>query len=178
MKVILLLIATILLIYLVKRQIILFEWAELESVPCYFKEDTEPFRDLEGNLVYDLRFLQNYSTKLFFTGQYEKADSLYDLIQKRKVGLRLLTYQGDAKMRLKDTSMAINFYQKAVFMVPNRLTIKSKLMEIYLSKKDTSEAQRWARSILDSDVKVRSPDTDTLRLRVQTLFPNLSKLSF
>jgi hypothetical protein len=175
MKALLLLIATALLICLIKRQQLLFEWAELETMPYYFKEDTEPFKDLEGNLSYDLRFLQNYSTKLFFTGQFEKVDSVFDLIQQRKVGLRLLNYQGDTKMRLKDTSMAINFYQKAVFMVPNRFTTKSKLMEIYLSKKDTSEAQKWACSILDAEVKVRSPDIDSLRIRVKTLFPNLSK---
>lgn len=173
MKALLLFTATTLLICLAKRQQLLFEWAELESMPCNFKEDTEPFKDLEGNLVYDLRFLQNYSTKLFFTGQFEKVDSVFDLIQKRKVGLRLLNYQGDTKMRLKDTSMAINFYQKAVFMVPNRFITKSKLMEIYLLKKDTLEAQRWARSILDAEVKVRSPDIDTLRLHVKTLFPHL-----
>jgi hypothetical protein len=175
MKVLLIFIATTLLICLAKRQLLLFEWAELESVPCYSKEDTEPFKGLESNLVYDLRFLQNYSTKLFFTGQFEKVDSVLDLIQKRKVGLRLLNYQGDTKMRLKDTSMAINFYQKAVFMVPNRFTTKSKLMEVYLLKKDSSQAQIWARSILDTEVKIRSPDIDTLRLHVKTLFPNLSK---
>lgn len=175
MKALLFLTAVTLIICLSKRQQLLFEWAELETMPYNFKEDTEPFRDLESNLLHDLRFLQNYSVKLFFTGQFEKADSLFDLIQKRKVGLRLLNYQGDTKMRLKDTSMAIKFYQKAVFTVPNRFTTKSKLMEIYLFKKDTSEAQKWAQSILDADAKVRSPDVDSLRLHVKTLFPHLSK---
>lgn len=152
------------LIRLIQYQLDLFKWKSAHVNFSYQYYELKNYKKLASKLRDNDPFFYDYAQKLVSLSKWEEADSiLTNKVIQRRVTSQLLILRGDIKLCLKDTTQAIENYKLASFIVPNSLTSKFKLMKVHLALKDTLEGYRWANSIVQGRVKIRSPTSDSIQ---------------
>lgn len=168
LKNILVLIALIVVSYTIAQSVsslkYSYEWHEAKKISKFDKEKLHQYKYLNKYLSMNSNFLQDYGNLLYqFTDSIGLATKL---LQKAK--LYEITYNisdnlancyilnGDYDDAIKEVKFLKNF-------VPHYFTPRYTLMKLYLVQKDTTEAIKIGKEIIDLPIKVKSDQVDYIK---------------
>jgi O-antigen polymerase len=154
MKTITSLIIALLIGTLIQQEYYLFKWYTLDTSERSNKLET--YQKLSQKLGHNINFLNYYAQTLIDKGEFLQADSLLNLIAKQNPNHTFFIIWGDTKLMLRDTSVAIDKFLTASYMVPNTVEPKFRLFDIYVQQHDTLNAKIWALKIVNQKIKVPS----------------------
>lgn len=100
--------------------------------------------------------------RLYYSGNLTEAHRAIITCQKYYSGNDVFLLEAQIEVELEKYDDAETSLKKAVYMVPDRMTSRYKLMKFYIMRKDTAAARHWANSILSMRVKIKSSRTDVV----------------
>ncbi len=133
----------------------------LETIPIRYQKNVNFYQSL-SNLYY----LNNQKDKALEV--YEKSNLLYS---------SPLLYQqiGDCYFAQKGYSNAIQNYEMAKNIQPNRFTPRYLLLKVYIEQKDKINALKYANEIVLLDEKVPSSTTNSIKKIAQQFLKSVNK---
>lgn len=117
------------------------------------------YRQLSYSFITDGTVLYQYARELYYCNKPEEARKYLTAAKKLYSSNEVYKLSASIEYDLHNYIQAENDYKTAVYMVPNRMMSRKVLMDFYIERKDTLNALRWAKSILEMPVKVPSEIT-------------------
>ena len=147
---------------------------ELKQVGFKTKSLTE-YKKINGSYIKNGPALYNYAEELFNVNKLEEAKVVVNALKKMYTANDIYILSANIEAELKNIAKAEQDYKTAIFMVPNRMVSRKKLLDFYIQQKDTIPAIFWAKSIINMPVKVRSNITESIQVKTKLILSGLLK---
>lgn len=117
------------------------------------------YHHLCNSFITDGTVLYQYARELYYSNKPKEARKFLTDAKKLFSSNEVYKLSASIEYDLHNYFQAEKDYKTAVYMVPNRMMSRKVLMDFYIERKDTLNALRWAKSILEMPVKVPSEIT-------------------
>ena len=111
----------------------------------------------------------NYGKALVMAEGYEKGICVLKKAKNHLNTTIIETALGDAHKALENYNEAEEAYEKAAYMIPNRLYPHYLLAKLYVESQQYEKARNKAREVLEKEVKVPSTAVREMRLEMERL---------
>ncbi len=122
-------------------------------------------KELYDKIKNNSSFIDNYAQWAMITMPPDKRLPILRQAENVVPTVELFNDIGDTYLSLFNTNVAIQYYKKADLMIPNRITSKYKLFQIYLGAKDSCCALKWCEKALSGSLKIEN--TATLKMKIK-----------
>lgn len=114
-------------------------------------------------------FLRSYAQDLSFLGECRHSNNIYEQAVLLYLDHRMLLAMGENYECDEDYAMAEEYYMRAHYTVPSRFRPLYKLMLLHRTLGNITQAEIYARQILDKRVKVPSRQLNRMRAEAAAL---------
>ena len=121
----------------------------------------------------DIMYL--YAEQLYYSNRLPEALSAINKARNYYVDNKLYSLKAKIEDELGKKSEAEASYLHALYMVPNRMGSRFNLLNFYSNQKDTVNAVRWAKSIINMPVKVPSEQTERMLSETKKILQQITK---
>jgi len=158
--------------YLFLKNQALNDWSSIKNLKKSRKElFVAQYAVLYPYLRDNGRFLLDYGTELFMDKQYKKSLQVLKESSNLLVEIDPYLQQGQVFEKLQDLEEAENIYYYCMQNFPLKLKPQYCLLQLYLLQKDSINAYRLSKKMIDAPVKNHSPEVfEMLRFASKTLF--------
>lgn len=133
---------------------------------AYIATDMEAYRDLQTWFDSDPSFLYNYSYVLYQSDELLKSAEVALKCSNFLASYDLCMLKGEIYFSLADYENAIEAFDRAAKMCPNRFVPLYKIFLCYREMDNQPRADAVARTIYDKPVKVQSPIVRMIKVRI------------
>ncbi len=124
-------------------------------------------------LKYDAAFVDLHAGILLRAGEIREATAVLEKARTFSSSPRLMEKLARARLELGEVDSAQKLAREADSILPWRLTSKDLLADIALRRGNVAEASLWARSVIDTPMKVRTAEGEALKARAFDLWMGL-----
>jgi tetratricopeptide (TPR) repeat protein len=121
----------------------------------------------------DIMYL--YAEQLYYSNRLHEALSAINKARNYYVDNKLYILKANIEDALGKKREAESSYLHALYMVPNRMRSRFDLLNFYLNQKDSVNAFRWAKSIINMPVKIPSEKTERMLRETQKILQQIGK---
>ncbi len=124
-------------------------------------------------LKYDAGFVDLHAGILLRAGEIREATAVLEKARTFSSSPRLMEKLARARLELGEVDTAQKLAREADSILPWRLTSKDLLADIALRRGDVAGASLWARSVIDTPMKVRTAEGEALKTKAFDLWMGL-----
>ena len=133
------------------------------------------YKDLSVRMANNVNFLFNYASVLYRVGQYDKSLFYAKKCLKWRNNYDVQLLLADNYYKLNNNEAAINHYETASFMCPNRFSPIYGIFLVYYNANNTTQAENYGNLILTKPIKVHSKELHRILLDVSEKMDNVIK---
>ena len=124
-------------------------------------------------LRYDAGFVDLHAGILLRAGEIREAAAVLEKARMFSSSPRLMEKLARARLELGELDTAQALAREADSILPWRLTPKDLLADISMRRGDVAGASRWARSAMDTRMKIRTAEGEALKAKALSLWTEL-----
>jgi hypothetical protein len=144
------------------------KWDSARQIPDT-KEKIVAYEKLYANKFNSPDFIKNYVLQLIADSSYAKASTVLMQSQQRLNRYEFNMFLAEAAKGRHQIQQAIQSYEEAHFIIPNRFLPSYNLMKIYQGLGDKENTEIWKMTITRTPVKIKSEITDLIKQEANSI---------
>lgn len=150
--------------------------AEIQWRDAYLKRNLQAYNNVHSKLKHNGLFLYNYASELYEQQQYTQSLQIAKECATVMANYELELLFGDIFTQQKQWNLALQHYNRAHAMCPNRFLPLYQIFEVYSNCGDSINAKRIAVIISNKSVKIESSTVLTIKQKANEYLQNKQQL--